>query len=283
MKHFTLDERYIQNIHYDLQAAFNTTCYKNHWGDENFVPYLNKLYLITEGSLHFDIDGKIFEAGPGDLLLLPLHTRQFYSAQTDSFNHYWAHLRIYTTQKNDLDLMDVLKSPCKITLDEEHYYQYKKWFDQLVELYPNRMDLFIRLKIYALINEMIMTYFKLSDYLELHRPNPSLTYMIKVMDYIKENMDRHLTIEEMAEHLHLHPNYFIRLFKNHFGQSPIKYINNVKMKKACEDLLLQKTSVHDIAHNLGYTDVFYFSRLFKKYIGMSPSKYRQKSEGQCSK
>ena len=58
------------------------------------------------------------------------------------------------------------------------------------------------------------------------------------------------------------------------GESPYKFLLNIRMTEA--KYLLTETSIQiaDIAKNVGYDDPYYFSRIFKKYTGQSPSAYR---------
>ncbi|KRE34626.1 AraC family transcriptional regulator [Paenibacillus sp. Soil522] len=52
------------------------------------------------------------------------------------------------------------------------------------------------------------------------------------IEHIHLNYHRNLTIDELAERAHLHPNYFIRVFKRHFGTSPIQYVNRKRIEAA---------------------------------------------------
>lgn len=67
--------------------------------------------------------------------------------------------------------------------------------------------------------------------------------------------------------------YFRKLFTEVMGISPIAYINDIKIKKAKEMLKSDYGSITDIAHSLGYLDIYDFSRAFKKHTGIPPSKY----------
>lgn len=277
MDTFKITDDYFHNLNYDIHSVYRNKCYKDNWGDENFVPYQNKIYLIVEGHLSFTIDDTKFEATAGDLILLPLHTRQSYHIISASFNHYWCHFLI-TIDRNNLDLLDVIRCPYKIHLTQSTYRQFEEMFLNLIQLNKNKERLSNYFKLYDVFNRLVSTYMDLTDQdIKPITPGPHVHQMTQIMDYINENMNRQISVEEMANRLHLHPNYFIRLFKSYFGLSPIKYINTVKVKKACELLLVQDESISNIATSLGYSDLFYFSRLFKQHTRMSPSAYRKQS------
>jgi AraC-like DNA-binding protein len=65
---------------------------------------------------------------------------------------------------------------------------------------------------------------------------------------------------------------FARKFKQQIGISPLQYLIDVRINKACE-LLNTSVSVREISSIVGYDDPLYFSRLFKKHTGMSPRQY----------
>lgn len=275
---FQPPERPFHNINYTLTTACHHLVNQDQWGDKKFVPYLNKFYLFTEGDLSFQINDESFTATKGDILLLPLHTCQSYYANSTYFDHYYCHF-LMSTDYHSLDLLDLIRCPYKLSLSDEDYAWFVNKMDELVTLYHGEVSYLQIMKCYDLFNRMIMTYVKkCGDEIRNIEPKAYLTQMLEVMDYIKQNTHRQITVEEMANVLHLHPNYFIRLFKKHYGMAPIKYINTVKIKMACEHLLQGEDSISYIATSLGYTDIYYFSKLFKKHTGMSPTEFRKKGE-----
>lgn len=68
--------------------------------------------------------------------------------------------------------------------------------------------------------------------------------------------------------------WFLKVFREVTGMSPIRYIRTAKMNKAKDMLESESSSVTDIACAPGYNDVYEFSRDFKKQVGVSPSRYK---------
>lgn len=95
-----------------------------------------------------------------------------------------------------------------------------------------------------------------------------------ILSYIEENFQNPLTVEELSNICHFHPNYFIRWFKSKTGLTPIAYINNRRIKAAQKLLLEEKNSISDISYKVGFSNLQYFSRLFKKQTGFFPKEYR---------
>lgn len=62
----------------------------------------------------------------------------------------------------------------------------------------------------------------------------SIEKLTKILTYIDTHIERNITIHELAEIAYMHPNYFIRLFKQQIGVPPIQYITRKKITKAKE-------------------------------------------------
>ncbi|MDC3418542.1 AraC family transcriptional regulator [Aquibacillus salsiterrae] len=97
----------------------------------------------------------------------------------------------------------------------------------------------------------------------------------KVVSYIHENYDYDIGVEELAQLVHLHPNYLHRVFKQEMDMTINKYITKVRIEKAKELLENSDISVTNIANYVGINSSQYFSSIFKKHTGLSPVAYRK--------
>jgi AraC family L-rhamnose operon transcriptional activator RhaR len=79
---------------------------------------------------------------------------------------------------------------------------------------------------------------------------------------------------DILSSLKINQRYFIRIFKKEIGLPPLKYLNHIRIEKACELLLYTNDDIVQIAYDVGYGDLTHFNRLFKKLIGMSPTQFR---------
>lgn len=98
------------------------------------------------------------------------------------------------------------------------------------------------------------------------------------VEYIHKNYtNRPISIDSLAKSCGITPEYFRSIFKNHFGTSPLKYINNLKIERAKELISSGLYSISDAATLSGFADPSVFSREFKKAASVSPSKYTENS------
>lgn len=95
-----------------------------------------------------------------------------------------------------------------------------------------------------------------------------------VLDFMKANFDRNLSITDLACSIQLSRSRLCYLFKTEVGMPPLQYLKSLRMHKACELLETSLLSVKEIRARVGYTDDSHFLRDFKKTKNLTPSKYR---------
>lgn len=95
------------------------------------------------------------------------------------------------------------------------------------------------------------------------------------IQYMNTNYAAQITLEELAELVHLHPNYLCALFKKHAGTTVFEYLSAIRFRRARRLLRQDTLSVSQIAELCGFHDIEHFSRRFKAQSGLSPSAYRK--------
>jgi two-component system response regulator YesN len=98
--------------------------------------------------------------------------------------------------------------------------------------------------------------------------------IVQAQQYVNKNIGKKITLEEVADLLHINSSYFSRLFKKETGHNFNHYVTLTKMERAKDLLTNTNISVEEISEKLGYDNKSYFTKLFKKYIGGTPGKYR---------
>jgi transcriptional regulator GlxA family with amidase domain len=85
------------------------------------------------------------------------------------------------------------------------------------------------------------------------------------------------SVDQLAREAGLSAGHFRRVFNRLAAQSPVQYILNCRIERACYFLSETRLSIQEIASVTGYADVYFFSRQFKERTGLSPSAYRRKN------
>lgn len=93
--------------------------------------------------------------------------------------------------------------------------------------------------------------------------------------YIKENLDRDLSLQKVAEYVHFHPNYLSNQIKNRVGLSFSSYLLKLRMELACDQLINSNDKIQDVASKCGFSDSNYFNRVFRREYKISPEQYRK--------
>lgn len=267
-----IKENYINRMTLQLETVNRYKVTRN-WGAIKHEPVLDKIYYIKEGYLSMSIDDVLHEVGPGTVLFIPGGTVQTFHLldETKEMDHYYCHFTSFIEGQGNLRLSQVLKFPYAIDTGMDTTFD--KLFDNLRAVF-NKEDLVSGLESKSILLQMIIHYLKQCGQLDIIKMTPTLSLIPDVLTYIEENLHRKLTNEELADVIHLHPNYFNSVFKKYVGETPLRYINHLRIKQAKDLLLRSSEAISEIPELVGFKDIYYFSKAFKKATGMSPSLYR---------
>lgn len=227
--------------------------------------------MICDGEGWLKIRESEYLPQPGQWFLMPQGVKQSYSL-TDGprFTKYWCH---FTARIGESNLFDLLMVPCYI--DTYGDAEPVRLFRELLSCETSdalTSPLLLKAAMYNLI-----AYFLEHAYGTEAGIHPAAVSepLQTVVAYIHDHYSDNLTIRELADRAHLHPNYFIRLFKRHFGTSPDSIRQPKKDRKSemaiiyyeppfVRDRRLRRDPRH-----------LYLSKLFRSMTGFSPSTYRK--------
>jgi two-component system response regulator YesN len=94
-----------------------------------------------------------------------------------------------------------------------------------------------------------------------------------VKSYIHENLDKKLSLNEVAAAFGISPAYLSSLFGKYSDMGFVDYVNSAKIQEAKDMLQSSNDKIYEIADKLGFESAFYFSKVFKKVEGCSPREY----------
>ena len=97
----------------------------------------------------------------------------------------------------------------------------------------------------------------------------------KVIEYIKSNYHRHISLEELANISYMSKTYLSTLFKKETGYSLSEYTNLIRVDRAQAFLMDNELRIIEIARICGFEDQSYFTKVFRKNTGVTPKKFRE--------
>lgn len=108
----------------------------------------------------------------------------------------------------------------------------------------------------------------------VHSSKMSDYYIKEAINFIEQNFQNNISIEEIAAVCGINRSYFGKIFRNAVGRSPQEFLMHYRMIKATELLKLTSLSIADIGSAVGYENQLHFSRAFKGIYGVSPREWR---------
>lgn len=95
-----------------------------------------------------------------------------------------------------------------------------------------------------------------------------------VFDYLKHHYQEHITLQQMADLVHLHPGYFCEIFKEAVGMSPLTYLSELRLFHIYYDIAETQQPITTILRKHGYANAKKFYRIFKERFHQSPTAVR---------
>lgn len=97
----------------------------------------------------------------------------------------------------------------------------------------------------------------------------------KVKIFMAENLEREISLHEVARYAAMSPFHLLRLFKQVTGLTPLQYLTSLRINKAKELLLNSRKGVTEVGLQVGYSNPSYFSAIFRRKVGQTPAMFRR--------
>lgn len=98
----------------------------------------------------------------------------------------------------------------------------------------------------------------------------------QAMQYIQNNTNRNISLDDVADHINKSRSYLTKNFRTQTGRSVSQFITETKIRDAKRLLRYSKRSIPSIANHLCFSSQSYFQIIFKKNTGTTPGEYRRK-------
>ena len=259
-------------------------------------------YLVTEGEMYLEEDGKAYHLKKGDCFLLEAGKLHF--GTRDTYYHlFYIHFRhpdiekvvtdeeMWTMQVCDrhgawLTSMDSGPFPENVIVIEKQFQlEDKNDFAAIYSMIEGMLEhQTIHLENYNVLCSCALS----RIFIEIYRRSvmarlQNIEYGVKgsqrvseVLSYLNFNYKRKLTGEILEKELSYNFDYLNQLFKKHLGISIFRMLAKIRIEAAKNILQTRALSIKYTANEVGYSDETYFSKVFKKHTGTSPAEYRKK-------
>lgn len=221
------------------------------------------LTYITEGKVAYHINGAEYIVEAGDMIYIPRgNTREANTIKDTDFHSYAFNFSCSSSVNTDI----LLPFPTifKIGKVDEVIDLCKSFNLVWAEKSPG-----FQLKARALFMLILHKYMTLSYNASSKLEQDSRISVLK--EYIINNYDKRLELNELAKLVRLHPVYLGALFKKCSGCSIKEYITKIRINAADSLLSTEGLTVGETAERCGFEDIYYFSKVYKKFKGYPPS------------
>lgn len=246
------------------------------------------LIMIREGTLYISQGGVNYVLGPKEYLILKANEEHYgYRASSGRLSYMWVHFSFLDTVSviENEDFSKILQENTSKSSACQQYIiplsgkisptqRATLLFNQLLDLsrqeviYINPIiDYALSLLIMEISQEHIEMHYNIQNKISLR--------VSMIMEWIKANFHRPITIVEIANEFNYNSDYVSSLFKKNTGMTLTSYINKTRIDISKSLIVNYNVSIKEAAFSSGFTDEKYYMKIFKKLEGMTPLQYKK--------
>jgi AraC family transcriptional regulator, melibiose operon regulatory protein len=142
----------------------------------------------------------------------------------------------------------------------------------------NMLDIQMETEIKVLLLQALIIVHKLGQMDSIDVPNKKeekAVHAEKIADYIQHHFMNKLTLQSIAENMHLSRSYVAQVFKSMTGYTVMEYVMECRLTQAKYLLEMEPLKpLKDIAYDSGFESATHFSRYFREKVGITAKEYR---------
>ncbi len=230
--------------------------------------HLHELVFIIDGSGQVCIEDKTYTAKSGDMFyFMPNVEHSLCTTHAPYMSFYAVHFTPLNSGEN-LPIKEYFHIESPYLLMEQFRTLHKAWLQN--SNFSSTATWQKNLTLQQIVLETV------NQCTQMHAPT-HVCLIKKAQEFIHNNLENKITLGDLTAAVNIEKTLLIQIFKEHTGQTPMRYVTHCRISKAKALLLSagKKESIADIAKKCGYDDVFYFSNSFKKECDCSPLNYRK--------
>ncbi len=266
------------------------------WNYKNVISPYFRIYYIDAGA------GEIWNATtrvrlePGFIYIIPSFTLcnllcpaylsqyfvQFFEESSDGISLFENNRSIVKVKATDMDILNFNRlleiNPGRGINGSDNPRVYEKnTFYKAYQDLNNRQSIATFTETHGILLQLVSR-FLTQETFKNNDPHLVPAKILNTISHIQLNLHRDLSVSVLAKRANLHTDYFSRLFHQHTGERPVKYVQEKRIERAQYLMVTTQMTFSDIASQTGFENVFYFSKIFKQITGMSPGNYRKQME-----
>ena len=240
------------------------------WRGDRFghIGAQDMFFRILKGICYVMIDFKSYVLRPGQLAFFPKGKMRTYSHMSSDLVMYEMTFQAQTDGENLMEFLGLCDGEWVVDIADT-----QRMDDLFLTSFHKEMykDPILSLTWCANILEIIKMYNDAKNGPQARKKEAFRA----VVDHMQNHLSDTLTTQELSSVVYMQPSYFIRRFREAFGETPQNYLAKLRVHNAMTQLLTTDLPVEKIAASLGFEDASYFARVFKKHCEISPSEFRK--------
>ena len=253
----------IVNVGYDYRHP-SEFCINRPHGSGDYI------LLIIKTEAFAVLNGKRLTVPPNSALVFKKGTPQLYGAINDEYVNDWIHFELCETEERALRELGILFDTVIPLRESIEFSEFIKKI--LLERYSENLY-----KKQSMQRYFDLIFLKLAEKISeqsLCQENPYYHSFCQIRNKISVTPQKHWSIDEISNELHLSRSYVQHLYKKFFAINIISDIQFHRIEHAKYLLSSTNLKVSNIATACGYDNDIHFMRIFKKSTGLSPSAFR---------
>lgn len=262
--------------------------YEGYDGEEDhfFYHYHNLLEIsvVLSGEGYYFVDGKAIRVKKGSIIIFNPLVPHAWLADEDNppiqktFTFYPTLFLGDEIEKEENALVrEYLHHMTYLYIDEKESVLYVELLESIYKEYTERPEGYQPAIKYLLLLLFIHLFRGKISVQEKKKKNSSYSDIEQAIKYMKSNFHNNISLEEVANKVYMHPNYFSTMFKKKCGIAFADYMNILKVSMATELMESTELTIEEIATKCGFSSLSNFYRVFKKIYKVSPAKYNKQT------
>lgn len=231
-------------------------------------PY-TEIFYTKSGKGHMQIEDALIPLTPDMLVIINPHAKHTEtSSRTEPLDYYVIGvegIQVISDHSTDYSVIE----------NADRTLQIRPCFENILDEMHNRQDYYLELS-QDYMNILIRKIQRKQRFAPaLSTPRNGTHECHKAKQYMDANYPKKITLDVLAKVSNLNKYYLSHCFTEIYGQSPISYLNHVRVE-VCKDLLINTNmTIEDIAGSTGFSSRSYLAQVFQKTYGMTCQQYRK--------